>query len=385
MGQAIRLLHAHSGNIFGGVETILLSLVRQGHHCPELGMSFALCFEDRLSRELRAAGADVHALGPVRVSRPWTVLRARRAVQGLLARKPFDVVVVHSAWSHALFGPVARRAGKRLVWWLHNRARGTHWSERWAKWTRPDLLLCVSKSTAETTGCLYRDVPHEVVYAPIPTALDAVTPAQRAAVRRDLQTPADAVVIIQVSRMESWKGHEIHLRALHAIRDVPGWVCWQVGGPQNAAEEGYFARLQNLAAELGLSERIRFLGRRADVPRLLTAADCFCQPNLDTEGFSIAFMEAFLAGLPIVTGAIGGGVEIVDERCGFLVPVGDVSAVAVALRRLVTDGDLRRRLGAAARARVAELCDPATQLRRYYRAFAGVVGGQRGPSEELPR
>src|SRR5579883_891220 len=107
MGNAVRILHVHSGNIFGGVETILLTLVRQRHLCPDLSMSFALCFDDRLSRELVAAGAEVHALGPVRVSRPWTIIRARGALTELLRRQRFDVVVVHSAWSHAVFGPVA--------------------------------------------------------------------------------------------------------------------------------------------------------------------------------------------------------------------------------------------------------------------------------------
>jgi glycosyltransferase involved in cell wall biosynthesis len=377
MDDRLSVLHVHSGNIFGGVETILLTCVRQRHQCPDLRMSFALCFDDRLSRELAENGAKVHALGAVRVSRPWTVVRARRALADLLRREHVDVAVVHSAWSHALFAPVVRRTGKPLIWWLHNRAHGTHWSERWARWTRPDLMLCVSQSTAETADRLYRDIPREVIYAPIPLTRETASAEQRDMTRAELQTPGDAVVIIQVSRMEAWKGHEVHLRALHALKDVPGWVCWQVGGPHNSGEARYFEKLKELTAELGLGERVRFLGQRTDVPRLLEAADCFCQPNLDTEGFSIAFMEAFLAGLPIVTSAIGGAVEIVDRSCGILQPVGDVAAVASSLRHLIADAETRCAMGAAGRRRVAELCDPATQLLRYKAAFERVANGCR--------
>jgi hypothetical protein len=57
--DSVHILHAHSGNIFGGVESILLSLVKHRGLCPGLSMAFALCFEDRLSRDLRDAGAEV--------------------------------------------------------------------------------------------------------------------------------------------------------------------------------------------------------------------------------------------------------------------------------------------------------------------------------------
>jgi glycosyltransferase involved in cell wall biosynthesis len=310
----------------------------------------------------------------VRFSRPWTVFQARRALAGELKRGQYDVVIVHSAWAHAVFAPVVRRAGKRLVWWLHNRVQGNHWSERWARWTRPDVMICVSHSTAETTRCLFRDIPTEIVYAPHPAVYDNWPADHAAQVRAELQTSAADVVIIQVSRMEAWKGHVIHLKALAALRDIPGWVCWQVGGPSSAQEDRYFQELAMLAAELGLQDRVRFLGRRSDVPRLLAAADLFCQPNLDTEGFSIAFMEAFLARLPIVTSAIGGAVEIIDDSCGMLLPVGDVEALAGVLRRLIADSAVRKQMGAAGHERVRRLCDPEQQLQKLGRVFARVAG-----------
>jgi glycosyltransferase involved in cell wall biosynthesis len=186
-------------------------------------------------------------------------------------------------------------------------------------------------------------------------------------------------VIIQVSRMEPWKGHALHLRALSKIRDLPNWCCWQVGGPSERQDEvAYFESLLKMARDLGVADRVRFLGKRSDVPRLLQAADCFCQPNLGTEGFSISFMEALMAGLPVVTTAIGGAVELINESCGFVIPLGDEEALTQSLRRLVREPELRERLGAAGYRRVHDLCDPARQLGRFKEAFSRVAGDRQG-------
>src|SRR5687767_11586609 len=111
----MRVLYTYSGNMYGGVESLLVTLARHRHLCPEMDPEFALCFEGRLSRELRESGVSVHLLGEVRVSQPMTVLRARRRLRDLFQRERFDVVACHSAWSQAILGPVVRAAGLPLV------------------------------------------------------------------------------------------------------------------------------------------------------------------------------------------------------------------------------------------------------------------------------
>src|SRR6266851_284974 len=154
----MNVLHLSAGNLFGGVETLLVTLARQRGLCPEMTPHFALCFEGRLASELRDAGVSVRLLNEVRVRKPWTVWRARRMLAGLLQQQRFDVVVCHSVWPQALFGPVVRSAGLPLIFWLHDLPRGTHWLERWAKWTRPDVVICTSRFTAEGLPNLYRGV-----------------------------------------------------------------------------------------------------------------------------------------------------------------------------------------------------------------------------------
>jgi len=358
----MNVLHIGAGNLFGGVETLFVTLARHRRLCREMTPHFALCFDGRVSSELRLTGVPVYILGDVRVRRPWTVWRARRILAKLFKDQRFDVVVCHSVWPQALFGPVVHAAGLPLVFWLHDAAGGSHWLERWAAWTRPDGVVCNSRFTAGRLPNLYPGILPRVVYCPVGTAQEKLSAAERQAVRAAMQTPQDAVVIIQVSRLESWKGHRLHLEALGRLIDLPGWVCWQVGGVQRPHERRYLEELKFMAARLGISERVRFLGHCAEVHRLLAAADIHCQPNTGPEPFGITFIEGLLAELPVVTTAIGGALEILDSSCGFLVPPEDPAALAVSLRQLIVDAALRSRLGAAGPARARLLCDPREQI-----------------------
>lgn len=366
----MRVLHVYSGNLFGGIESILVSVAR--HAADGVAHEFALCFEGRLSEELRAAGAAVHALTPVRVSRPHSIRHARRRLAAVLASGPWDAAVVHAPWSHALFGSTIRRAGVPLVFWAHDAWTGRHWTERLARRAAPDLVVANSRFTASTLQAAYGRIPREVVYAPIEAAA-RLAPDGRQSLRRDLATPPSAIVVVQASRMESWKGHATLLRTLGALRDDPRWHCWIVGGAQRDHERAYAASLQQLAAELGIAERVRFAGERADVRRLLAAADIYCQPNVRPEPFGMIFVEALAAGLPVVAAAAGGAVEIVDDSCGRLVPADAADAWRTAVADLIADDAQRMRLGAAGVRRAAALCDPARQLARLHEALAAIA------------
>jgi glycosyltransferase involved in cell wall biosynthesis len=362
--ERMRILHIAAGNLFGGVETMLLTLARQSGLCPEIAASFAVCFEGTLSSELRRTEAPVHVLGEVRASKPWTIWRARRKLLEILDQHLCDMVICHSAWPHAVFGPVIGKAGVPLLTWLHNPAGGTHWVERWAGRTRPDCVICNSQFTAGTANSLFPNVPIEVVYCPVAETENST--CHRAQVRAELSTSGSAVVVIQVSRWERLKGHLIHLEALGKIRQLSEWVAWFVGGAQRPSEARYLEEVKQRARQLSLTDRIRFLGQRADVPRLLAAADIHCQPNTEPESFGISFVEGLQARLPVVTTAIGGALEILDDSCGILTRPGDAEGLASSLRLLIGRSDLRLRLGRAGPARAKALCNPERQASRLY-------------------
>src|SRR5207247_3327759 len=122
-----------------------------------------------------------------------------------------------------------------------------------------------SQDTARSAGRLYPDTASEVVYSPMPEFESHLKAEVRPAVRRELGTPEGATVLVQASRMDTWKGHHILLEALGRLQQETGWMLWVAGGPQTAAEERYFGELKSIAARLGITDRVRFLGQRRDV------------------------------------------------------------------------------------------------------------------------
>ncbi|XXF79106.1 glycosyltransferase [Myxococcaceae bacterium GXIMD 01537] len=358
-GAPLRVLHVYSGNLYGGIESLLVTLARLRALAP-MAPEYALCFEGRLSRELRAEGVPVHALGEVQVRRPWTVWRARRRLAGLLRRERYDAIVCHAAWAQALFGPMAVLAGVPHAFFLHDVATGQHWLERWAAVTRPAGALCNSHFTAGSLSKLYPGVASRVVYLPV--AAREPSQGARERLRTELGASPETCVILQASRMQSWKGQALHLRALGRLRDRGDWQCWLAGGAQRPEEEAYVASLRRLAEEEGIAERVRFLGQRQDVPDLLAAADVFCQPNEGPEPFGIALVEALGAGRPVVTTRMGAAPEVLDAACGVLVEPRP-EALAGVLERLVSDAGERERLGREGPARARHLCEPGARLK----------------------
>jgi len=360
----LRVLHLNPGNLFGGVETLLLTLARFSREMLSIENEFAVCFRDQFFEGLLATGTTVHDLGQASVRKPWTVTRARKALEHLLQAGQHDIVICHSPWCLAIFAPAARHNHAPVVLWVHGALNGKHWIERWARRHPPDFAICNSRFTQSTLATLFPALATEVVYCPVAPRVSDRLPQAWSQIRTELNTPADAIVFLQVSRLEEWKGHGVLLRALAQLRSYQNWVAWFVGGVQRPSEQKYLTDLKTLANDSGIADRVRFVGQRSDVRLLMSAADVYCHPNTEPEPFGIALVEALYAGLPVVTSAMGGAQEIVDETCGILVPPGDIAALTDALRRLKQDGSLRTRLGANGPARALQMSDPARRLRQ---------------------
>jgi glycosyltransferase involved in cell wall biosynthesis len=218
-------------------------------------------------------------------------------------------------------------------------------------------------------------VPVTVIHPPLAPP-DPVADAERRRLRDELGAAPGEAVVVQVSRMEEWTGHRVHLEALGRLAGRPGWRCWMVGGGGRPAERALDEALRRLAGELGIGDRVQWLGERRDVPRLLAAADHFCQPNTAPEPFGLVYVEALYAGLPVVATDLGGAAEIVTPDCGRLVPPGEaetvVPALAETLGGLLADPELRARLGAAGPVRARALCHPEVLMPRLAGALAAI-------------
>jgi glycosyltransferase involved in cell wall biosynthesis len=186
-----------------------------------------------------------------------------------------------------------------------------------------------------------------VVVVPLGLDLDPLVaaPARRGELRRELGIDAAAPLVGIVARLVPVKAHETFLEAARAIAPVrPDAVFLVVGDGERRAE------LEALAAGLGLSARVRFLGWRADLDRLYADLDVVVLTSKN-EGSPVALIEAMAAGRPVVSTRAGGVEDVVtDGETGLLVPVGDAAAVARAILALLDDPARAARLGTAARA-----------------------------------
>ncbi len=176
--------------------------------------------------------------------------------------------------------------------------------------------------------------------------------------RAALGVADEQVVVLAVSRLVWHKGYpELAI----AMRQVPEATLW-VAGARLASDRG--PDMAALLRDACLGERLRLLGYRDDVPDLMAAADIFVLPSR-FEGLPMSVIEAMLSGLPVVATNVSGPAEqVVPEVTGLLVPVGDASALAVALKRLAADKALRGRMGAAGRERALERYDETKVLAR---------------------
>ena len=203
----------------------------------------------------------------------------------------------------------------------------------------------------------------------IPNAVDV---AAAPCTRHDNDPPR----IVSVGRLAAPKDALTLVRALAAVGPIPFSALLVGDGPDRPAMEAE-------VRSLNLEDRVELAGSRADVPSLLAAADVFVLSSR-SEGAPISILEAMAAGLPVVASDVGGVGELVaDGETGLLVPSADPARLAEALRALLPDPGLRRRLGAAGRARAGERFDlPAfrdAHLELYARELA-----RRGLPRPLP-
>lgn len=192
---------------------------------------------------------------------------------------------------------------------------------------------------------LLADVPLRRFEPILELGIDALAP----------EHPRDAVPgqlrLLHVGRGIRTKGLRDAIRALAQLRDLPGATLTSAG----EGEEIALCRAE--AERLGVSDRVSFLGRipRTDVEALYASHDAFCFPSFREPAGNVLY-EAMRHGLPVVTAARGGPDFIVDETCGFRIPVTEPGRyardIATAVRRLALDPESRLNLGAGARRKV---------------------------------
>jgi glycosyltransferase involved in cell wall biosynthesis len=180
---------------------------------------------------------------------------------------------------------------------------------------------------------------------------------------------------VTIARINWPKGHEFALRALRILKDEGVRVSYAVAG-----EGPYRPEIEALVRELDLTAEVDFLGTvsESDVARLLAENDVLLLTSIRLgEAAPVSVMEAMSSGLPVVASIIGGTPDMIrDGEDGFLCPQEDVLAIAARLRQLAGDLELRRRLGANARATAERAFDARVLAER----LLGQIAASRAPA-----
>jgi glycosyltransferase involved in cell wall biosynthesis len=182
--------------------------------------------------------------------------------------------------------------------------------------------------------------------------------------RAGLGTPDDVTLVLALGRLHPSKGFEILLEAVARAPRIHLWLAGE--GPEDAA-------LKRKSLALGISERVRFLGWRDDVPDLLAACDMLAVPSR-IEPLGNTIIEAWAAGKPVIASASAGPSELIESgKTGLLVPIGDSDGLARAITMLAGDRDLRARLAQAGNARYRAKFGEAAVVAAYRDFFARVA------------
>ncbi len=272
----------------------------------------------------------------------------RRWIEGALRETGANIQHSVMAWTHALAGPAARRAGIAPVWYQHTPPTLSSSIDWWAACTSTQLIFANSAYTARQQRRLnLRRAPIEVVHPPI----DEIAPQRaREDVRSTLGAHPGDVLVVLPGRIHPPKGHEtaIHAVALVASQ-LPQVRLAVVGETTFGLDRGFQAALRRLVATLGLEDQVQFTGFSGAMGDVYAAADIVLQPSLNPEGFGLVTAEALAAGRAVIASDIGAIPELIwDGGTGLLVAPGDRQALASAIRTLAQDPELRTRLGTAA-------------------------------------
>ncbi len=310
----MHILQIMTSRANGGAETYACDVITKLH---EAGISQCVVMREDAQRfaQMEALGIKM-APGPLRV--PFAPAQ-RFLLRKLIAREKPAIV---QTWMRRAASLVSKGRQPVIGWF------GGYYEPR--HFQSCERLVGV---TRDITGHMVKNgVPAgKAQYIPTFPVIEPQPPISRAALR----TPQDAKVLLTLSRLHEKKGLDTFLQAL---KRLPGCVAWLAGdGPLEA-------NLKKLAQDLGVEERVRFLGWRTDRSALLRAADVCVLPSR-YEPFGTVILEAWASKTALVAcTAAGPAAHVTDGTNGLLAPIDDVAALRDAIARVISDGGLRKGL-----------------------------------------
>jgi glycosyltransferase involved in cell wall biosynthesis len=366
----LTILHTIETSGPGGAENVLLQLASR--LSPDRFRSVVVINEPGwLEDKLHEAG-----LQTVRVKwRRWWDCRLPRAIARLVKDERVDLIHSHLPDQNFYACVASRLSGCPTIVTYHGPVElsdsGT--LRGWLKLqlvkntARKVVVVCdfvkdMLKHSGFTEQALHR------IYNGIESS--RFTEATRGRLRLELNCPPESALIGMLANVRAPKGHEFFIRAARLIADRNPNTFFVISGDLHKT---LAPPLFKLVRDLGLQDRLKFLGFREDVPTILSDLDIFVLPST-SEGFPLVVLEAMACGKPVVATRCGGaGEAVVEGRTGFMVEVADAPAIASRVIELLEQKEQSVSMGQAAKLRIESEFSVQAMVANYERLYESCV------------
>ncbi|MCK5306693.1 MAG: lipopolysaccharide heptosyltransferase II [Candidatus Omnitrophica bacterium] len=347
----------------GGVETgtvdLAKELIRQNHRAVVVSAGGSLV------SELISLGVKHYQL-PVNKKSPLTILRMSGLLAGIIKKEKIDVVHARSrvpAWIACL---ACYRTGCSFVTTCHG-YYNTHFTSRVMGWGK--RVIVVSRAIGRHMIDDFKVPPERVRHIARGVDLEKFT-FNPGSLKR---TGAFKVGII--GRITPLKGHKYFLKAISkVVRQLPR-IRAQIIGEAAPGKIGCKEELLVSIRQLGITNYVEFLGRRSDIPAVLSGLDVLVMATTAQEAFGRVLIEAGAVGIPVIATRVGGVVEIIEDgKNGILVPARDSEAIAGALLKIYRDRQLAESFIKRAREKVERLYDLKEMYNKTIKVYQEAIG-----------
>lgn len=329
-------------------ETFIKGLLDEGHQVElaanEINSPVPECYQQW--------GCEFHHIDSSRSPLSMDNIKAYGQLKKVIADGNYDIVHCHTPNASVITRLVCRKFRKKSGLKVFYTAHGFHFYKgapllNWlvfypiekfcSRFT--DKLITINKEDYARAKEKFH--AGEVCYVPgvgIDLSRFENIQVDRAAKRREIGVPEDAVLLLSVGELNENKNHQIIVKALAKLNDPD--VHYAIAGVGDKREY-----LLALAKELGVSDQLHLLGYRKDVPELNHVADIFCFPSC-REGLGLAAIEAMACGLPLITSNVHGINDYsANNITGYKCAPADADAFANAIGKLAADLNLRKTMG----------------------------------------
>ena len=361
----------------GGTESFLERMVSRIDRRLFSPVVCSLCPPGGVGQRIAEAGTQVLTLDMAKRAKPWQMVRGSVRLADTIDRLGIDLVqgLLYRA---NVMGALASRLSKRRPVMVAGQRSLTPMTGPAATFaqrlTRPLIRHTVAVSEAVRERLVEDEGVDPQGITVIDNGVDTETyhplPSRELPeVRQRLGLPTDGLLVGAVGRLTPVKGFDHLLESLAALvaEGLQLHLALVGDGPERAS-------LEERTTALGLSEVVTFLGVRRDLPQIFPAFDVFCLPSI-REGSPQVLLEAMACGCPVVASTAGGIPEVVEEGIsGLLVEPGSTSELTDALRRPLTDENLRRTLAAGGRRRILDAFDLTRGVRAHEALYRKLLG-----------